>query len=316
MTSETTTTTANDVTYSAVIAPVMMATLAEHALPMSLCREFNIINEPSNAIDVTVADSDVGSADDDGAGVDTEFDATEGSELGNTAFDTSKVTLTAAELGIAYEVTDNVREDTISGIDLFSAITSHMNRALALAWTDNFCALFASLSNSVGGSGSAATVAHLLAAQVGPRRRGTVADDGMTYVLDNKAAGDVESQLTSTIGSAAVYAFAADRMLQANVGPNNGMGQGRQVMSFRGYPVIATGLTDTADSSVNVVSACFTHDGPRNRDYATFGNAIKRLPRFEQERHAKKRTTDLVLTMRMGVGELLDGTGTKIVTGA
>ena len=316
MTAETTTTTANDVTYSAVIANVMMATLAEHALEMGLCREFNIINEPSNAIDVTVGDSDVGSADDDGAGVATAFDGSEGTELSNTAFDTSKFTLTCAEFGVAYEITDNVREDTVSGINLFSAITSHMNRALALAWSDNFCALFASLSNSVGGSGAACTAAHLLAAQVGPRRRGTVADDGMTYILDNKAAGDVEAQLTSTSTSMAVYAFAADRLLAANIGPNNGMGAGRQVMSFRGYPVIASGLTDTADSSVNVVSACLTHSGPRNDEYATFGNAIKRLPRFETDRHAKKRTTDLVLTMRMGVGELLDGTGTKIVTGA
>ena len=50
--------------------------------------------------------------------------------------------------------------------------------------------------------------------------------------------------------------------------------------------------------------------------HVTFGMAWKRLPRFEMERNAKLRTTDLVMTCRWGVAEMSDGSGTKIVTDA
>ncbi len=316
MANETTTTTANDITYSAIIATALLATLAEHALPMAWCNEYDITASPTNAQDVVRAASDYGSADDDGAGVDTEYDATQGTALSNVAWDTDKVTVTAAEYGIQYEITDNVVEDSITGLNLFEIIFTHMARALALAWTDDFCAQFANLSNSVGTSGADLTVAQTLSAQTGIRRRGVIADDGLVYVLDNQQAEDLEGQLIATAASQSVYATAADRILGVNVGANNGMGSGRQVLSFRGYPVVASGLTDTANAAADVVGACFTPAGPRNGPFATYGNAIKRNLRLETDRDISKRATMLVATMRMGVGEITDGSGTKIVTDA
>lgn len=316
MANETTTTSANDVTYGAIISPVVLATMAEQSLPMSWCREFDIIAEASNAVDVTSIDSIYGAADDDGAGVDTEYDAVEGTELTNTQVATSKVTLTSAEYGIAVEVTDNVQEDTISGIDLFEYIAGHMSRALALAWTDDFCALSVGLTTAVGTTTVDLTVAVMLSAQTGIRVAGVVADDGLAYLLDNEAVSNVEGELISTNAAAAIYASAADRLLAVSADPNNGMGAGRHVMGFRNYPVHATGLTDTVNAAADVSSMCFTPSGPRNDPYATFGNVIKRLPRFENERHAKKRTTDLVLTMRMAPGEINDASGTEIISDA
>ena len=316
MANATTSTSVNDIIYSAVISPIVMAVLAEQSLPMQWAREIDIQNEPSNAVDITVPASMYGSAGDRGASVATAYDATEGTGLSNTEFTTGKVTLTAAEYGIALELTDNTQEDSISGINLFGLITGQMSRALALAWTDDFCALFAGLSNGVGSTGSDLTIAQTLSAQVGIRTRGGVAEDGLRYVFDNEQADNLEGALIATSTSAATYAMATDRLLSAGPGPNNGMGASREVLAFRGYPCTATGMTDTANSGADVVGCCFTPAGPSNDEYATFGNAIKRLPRFETERSAKGRSTDLVLTMRMGVGELLDGTGTKITTDA
>lgn len=316
MANETTTTTANDITYSAVIAPAFLATLAEHSLPMTWCNEYDITGQPSNAIDIPRAASDYGSADDDGAGVDTEYDATQGTALSNVAWDTDKVTATAAEYGIQYEITDNVVEDSIQGIDVFNIIFVHMARALALAWTDDFCALFASLSNSVGTTTNDLTVANMLSAQSGIRRRGVLAEDGLVYVLDGQQGDDLEGALIATSTSQAVFASAADRILGVMASANNGMAADRQIMTFRGYPVHTTGLTDTANAGADVVGACFTPAGPRNGPFATYGNAIKRAFRLETDRVIGKRTTLLVGTMRMGVAEITDGSGTKIVTDA
>ena len=316
MANETTSTSANDIVYSAVIAPVVMAVMAEQNLPMAWCREFDIRSQASNAIDVAIPDSDIGSGDDDGASVDGEFDATEGTGLANTEWSTGKATLTCAEYGIAYEVTDTLEEDHVSGLNLFSIITSHMARALGLAWSKDFVDLASSLSNSVGTTTADLTIAQMLSAQTGIRTRGGLADDGLVYLLDNEQVLNLEGALIATSTSAASYAAATDRLLGVSAGPNNGMGAGRQVMGFRGYPVVASGLCPTANAAADVVGMCLTPAGPNNNDYATFGNAIKRLPRFESERSAKGRSTDLVLTMRMGPGELVDGSGTKIVTDA
>lgn len=313
---ETSTTSANDITYSAAIAPVMLATLAEQSLPMTWLREFDITSEASNAIDIPVAATNFGTADDDGAGVDVEYNAAQGVSIGNTMFSTDKVTLTAAEYGIGYAVNDNVTEDSIRGIDIFEVLFMHMSRALALAWTDDFCALFASLSNSVGSTGVDLTVAQMLAAQTGIRRRGGVADDGLVYVLDNQQVDDLEGVLISTNAAQTVYSNVADRVLGAGIGANNGMGADRMVLAFRGYPVVATGLTDTANAAADVVGACFTPSGPRNDPYATFGNVFKRSFRLETDRDIHARSTSLVLTARMAPGELQDGTGSKIVTDA
>lgn len=315
MANEVTGTTVNDVIYSAVIEAVLLSALSERANAIMLARESSLIGKPSNALDIPVMDSYWGSPADDGVGVDTEFNATEATELSNTGVTTSKVTVTAAEYGVAHELTDNVSEDSVDGIDLLGTLEGTMMGVLALAMEDDMLAQFANLSSSVGTSGSDLTVAQLLAAQTGIRVRGGIAPDGLAYVLDNQQGDDVEAALIATNAAQAVYAQAADRLLAYSPSANNGM-DNREIMRFRGYPVIVSGLTDTANAAADVVGACFIPSSARNDEHATYAQVWKRLPRFETERHAKKRTTDLVATARWGVAELRDGTGTKIVTDA
>lgn len=315
MAAETTTTTANDITYSAVIEPSLLAVAMDVAEFMPMCREFSLIGKPSNALDVPRPQSDFGTVPDDGAGVDTEFDASQGSSLSNIDWGTDKVTGTSAEYGVQYEITDNVIEDSVDGIDVWDAVETMMMTCLVLAINDDICALFAGLSQSVGTSGSDATVANMLAAQVGIRTRGWRAKDGVVYVLDNQQADDIEAQLISTNAAAAVFAASADRLLGYMPAANNGMDNGH-IMSFRGYPVWATGLTDTANAGADVVGACFTPAGPQNNPSATLALVWKRLFRLEFDRDISKRTTKAVLTARCAPFELTDGSGTKIVTDA
>ena len=63
---------------------------------------------------------------------------------------------------------------------------------------------------------------------------------------------------------------------------------------------------------------CVTPTSPMNDALGstTHGLIWKRLPKFETQRQAKGRSDDLVMTMRVGVGETQDGSGTAIITDA
>lgn len=317
MANETTTTTLDDITNATLVEPVLVAALSEKPGLWRFCREFDLRGKPTAALKIPTETSWWGSPDDDGAGVDTEFNGTQATELGNTAVSTGSVTLTAAEYGIAIEVTDNVEEDSVDGLDMMGRFETRMLHVLSLAMEDDFLALLASLSNTVGVSGADLTIAQLLAAQQGLRTRGTDAPDGVVYILDNQQALDVETAFIATNAAAAVFAMAADRILAWSPQANQGMSN-RMISTFRGFEVHTTGLTDTANGAADVVGACLTPSSAGNdaAGNVTFGMGWKRLPRFETERHPKKRTTDLVMTARSGFVELLDGSGTAIITDA
>jgi len=92
----------------------------------------------------------------------------------------------------------------------------------------------------------------------------------------------------------------------------------RDVMSFHGYPVISTGLTDNANGTTDVVGCCVCPSSAMNdaTGATTHGLMWKRLPKFETQRQVKGRSTDLVMTMRAGLVELQDGSGTQILSKA
>lgn len=314
MASEITTTTLDDLTNATLVEPVIIHALSEQPGLYRFCREFNLIGKPALAAKIPTETSWWGSADDDGVGIDTEFNATEATALSNTAVSTGSVTCTPAEYGVAHAITDNVAEDSVP-IEFVTGQSMRMLHVLSLAMDDDFLALFAGLSNSVGTTTVDITVAQLIAAQQGLRTRGAVAD-ALVYILDNQQVLDIETALIA--GTGVQFALAADRVLGYDRAPDNGMSTSRNVMTFRGVPVYASGLTDTANAGADVVGACFCPSTAANdaSGSTTFGMAWKRLPRFETQRQAKLRATDMVMTCRAGFVELQDGSGTKIVTDA
>ena len=315
MANESTTTTLNDVYYSAIISPLMHDYAHDWLVLTPFLKEFSLVGAASSAVDVWSLASDLGTVGANGAGFDTEFNGSEGTDLSNTALDTNKVTLTASEFGVMRTLTDNVSEDSIDGIDWLRLIVADSTRILMLALEDDACALLASFSNTAGTSGVDLTVAQTLAAQVGIRNRGVRAPDGVVYVLDDEQVDNLEAALIANSTSMGVYAMAQDRILGVGAGPNNGMGNGH-VLSFRGYPVFSTGVTDTANAGADVAGACFVPSTPANDSFAALGIVWKRMFRLETERNASLRATEYVATMRAGVGELLDAAGTSIITDA
>lgn len=318
MANETTTTTLDDLTNASLVEPTIILALSEQPGLYRFCREFNAIGKSTNAIKIPTETSWWGSPDDTGTGVATAFNATEATDLSYTAISTGSVTCTAAEYGVAHKLTDNVGEDSaIDGAELLDLFSSRDLHVLTLAMDDDYLALYASLSHSVGSSGVDLSAVQAISAQQGLRIRGAVAD-AICYVLDNQQSLDLESSLSSAATSMAVFALSADRLINYAPTADNGMSATRQFATFRGAPAFATGLTDTANSGADVVGACICPSTAANdkSGATTHGMVWKRLPRFEAQRFAKARATDLVMTARAGFAELQDGAGTNITSDA
>src|ERR1051325_8409162 len=316
---ETTTSSMTGVVNASLVESTIVLALSEQpGFAVRNCREFNLVGKPALAAKIPTQTSYWGSPADHGASVDTEFDGTQGQALGNTQVSASSVTCTPVEYGVAHQIIDNVNEDSaISGLELMNLFTNTMLFVLQLALDDDYMALFASISNSVGTTNNTLTIANMVAAQQGIRTRGTVADS-VAYVLDNKAAQDVETALMATNAAAAIFALSADRLINYAPTGNNGMDSSRKIATFRGIPVYATGLTDNANGTTDVVS-CLVCPTSANNDATgatTHGIAWKRMPRFETQRQAKSRGLDVVMTMRAGTAELQDGSGTMILSKA
>lgn len=318
MAQETTTSTLDDLTHTSLVQPVVIAALTEMPGFWKLSREFApIADQATSTAKIPKETSWWGTPDDDGAGVDLELNATEATDLGNTSAATGSITITAAEYGVAMEITDNVVEDSVRGVDVFGWLESRHLHAINLAMEDDFIALFASLSNSVGSSGNDLTVAQMIAAQQGVRVRGATTDTSV-YIIDNEQQLNLDTALIATGTSMAVYALAADRLIGYAPTGDNGMGAMRHTMNFRNFPVHTSGLTDLANASADVVGAFFCATSAANdaSGATTFGHVWKRLPRLETDRIVVGRSTLLVTTAKWGCAELQDGSGTAIITDA
>ena len=312
---ETTTTAVNDLVNTAVISQTMLAHAMEFIVAQDKFRYFSLVGAAGAVAQVPRLDANY-TVNDNGATLDAEFDATEGSSLGNTQLTTSNVQFTVSEYGVSYTITDNVYEDSILGTTFMSKGVAAASHTLALAVEQASCALFSSLSNSYGTTNTDLTIAVAMAAADGIRTRGTLAPDGLVYVLDNKAWADVKTASIAASTSVLTYAQAGAQILGISRSAGGGLGADRRVADFYGAAVFETGITPTANSAVDVVSACFTPSTPANDDHATFAYVEKRPFRMEIERDAKLRADVAVFTRRCAVGEATDFSGSLIISNA
>lgn len=316
MSNETTTTTLNDITYSAWIEPSFLDYAYDWVVAQQFfTRKYSLVGKPSKTIQIPRLASDMGTVGNGGSGVATAYNGTEGSDLSNVALDTDNVQVSVSEYALLRTVTDNVGEDSVNGLDLMNTAVADAARILMTALEDDCVGLFSSLSNSVGTTTADLTIAQAIAAHVGIRKRGYRATDPLVYVLDEQQIDDLEAALLNTNAAAAIYAGAADKLLGVDRTTNNGHGNGH-VMNFRGYGVYTSGLTDTANSGADVVGACFTPWSAGNAPHVTFALVDKRPFRVEPQRDASLRASEMVFSMRVGAGEVTDGSGTAIITDA
>lgn len=317
MANEITTTAANDIVPTEATTQAFLDYAHDVAVATPLFRYWPDLLGPGqgNTLRVPNLSGTVPTADDNGAWGDTEFDATEGTALANSALSTGSVTVTVGEYGLMHTVTDNIGEDSAIAGQFMAQMVMNAARVIQGAIEVDACALFAGLSNSVGSTGVNITIAQAVSMLDGIRNRGFHPMDGIAFVWDNQTWGDLRDLLIATGSSMAVYAAAADRFLGAAPAGDQGLSVGL-VGSFLGMNCWVTGQTPTANAAADVVSAAFVPSSPGNDAVATFGFADKRPLRLETQRHPEGRGEKFVFSRRCGVFESLDGSGTKAVTDA
>lgn len=314
MSGETTTTTLNDITYSAWIESAWLDYAYDWVVAQQFfTRRFSLVGKPSKVAQIPRITSDMGTVGANGQGVDTEFDGAEGTDLSNTALDTDNSQVTVSEYALMRTITDNVEEDSVSGLDIMNKVIADAARIIMTAVEKVCVDLFASLSNSAGTPGSDITIAQALAGHVAIRTRGFRAPDGLVYVLDDTQTEQLEAALINITTNVASYAGATDRLLGVDKTANNGHGNGH-VMNFRGFPVYSQGLSQTLNTGGNVTGAVFTPSSEANDPHVTFALVDKRPFRVEPQRDASLRASEMVFSHRVGAGIGTNGSGTLFAT--
>jgi hypothetical protein len=257
--------------------------------------------------------SDVGTVPEDGAAVDTEFDATEATDLTANELETTDSTFSVSEYGLLRQPSWTALEDaTLLTVE---DIAANAVGILMDAMNDDACALFAGLSASVGTSGTDCRVSDVNDGLYNLARRGVKGT--AVAVFDNVAMEDFQTALEAASSNMAVYAGAADRLMGVSSGADQGRTADGYTLTYKGTEFYRQGLTDTANTGADVVSAIFIRgDIPAQRGMATFGQASRRPISIATQDQVASRTTQLVFHARWGCGAINGQTGVKVVTDA
>lgn len=234
--------------------------------------------------------------------LDTASDLGETTDMTTETLETTEVTITAAEIGVLREITDSALESSIIGAQVFDFIVQDFGKLAAISLDDDICALFPSLSTSVGSSGTDLSLANMVEAQAQVRKNKMSGQ--LVYVLDDQQASDYQAALIASTATT-VNTFAE---YQVQAGSEY---LGRFMMS----DVWQTGLCDTANTGANVVGAVFVR-GDTNPTSAAFGGVMSRDITIKSDYNVRARSTDVGGTAKWGVGEIADESGVKIVTDA
>lgn len=270
------------------------------------------ITNGASTVSQTRWDSPVGTVPDHSTGVDTEFNATEATDLTAVELTTQDATFSVIEYGLLREPSDTALEDAT--LLTVQDIVAQAVGIIADAMNSDACGLFSSLSNSSGSTGADLSIANLDAALYALASRGAMGE--LVGILDNVAANDLQNALQAASSNIAVYAGAADRMMNVTADPMQGRNVQGYVLTYKGVPMYRTGLCATANTAADTVSAIFVRgDLPAQRGMATYGQAERRPFRIATQRDESARCTELVFTARWGCGEIFDGTGQKLVVG-
>ena len=224
-------------------------------------------------------------------------DLTDGTDLtSNTAFNTTSITMTAAERGARITLTDLAKESAQE--DVAAAVGRQLGEAMVNKVDGEISALFPSFSNRVGAAG-----------------------DGITAETIFKAVGQLKSQNARGQVFVVLHPFQAmDLKIQLAGAGNTNMANPPQV----GNTVLTSGVVgsiggaiilesnnvgkDTNDSVTgtgNFVGCAFTQDA--------IGYMVKRNIRVETQRDASLRAEEIVGSMAYATAELFDEYGVGIL---
>lgn len=276
----TTTSNADELSFYELVDTMIIDAAYSSTVMRPLVREANLIGRPSDTHKFPIWPALTAAA------------VAETADLSNTAINTTSVSITAGEVGIMATLTDEQNEDDIlSGPDPYAA---QLGRAVADKWDADLAALLAGHANESGTTGTALTQADFLAAIRALDSRD--APKPYVAVLHPVQAAQLGSDIVTNGGN--IWGGAGDGRFGS---------QDRHMFGrFFGVDVY---------QSTNVSTDATDYDGAIFSRGQTYGMVVKRNVRVEYERDASMRVTEMVVTARYGVGELVDTYGQGLTSG-
>jgi hypothetical protein len=313
MANETTLTTLTELVHAEWINPFILSYAQNYKNPS----QFLLRMDPMNGSTTVSAPrwvSDEGDVNDEGAAVDTEYDATEASDLANTALETLDSTFSISEYGLLRTVTDHVVESAQSAASVLASLVPQAASILMAAGNQTACATFSGFTNQSGDvTADPLTIAFVDDALYDLAERGVTGE--LVGILHHDQIRDFMNALQATGSSMAVYAGAADRQMAASTSPDQGRNVDGFALRYKGVDFYRNGLCATANTAANVIGAIFARgDIPAQADMAAIGQGSLREFRVETQRDASLRATEFVFTMRWGCGVINDAHGQELIS--
>ena len=284
-TTPTTTSTFDDVSYSAIITDEVLDALMATVVTPPLLDNYDIMGSASKAVKIPKADKFTAAA------------LTEGTETANTALTSTSVTITAAEIGIQATITDVLEVSDIPAAH--GARLRQLGRALADKLDVDITALLSGFSTTVGTTTVDITLANLLDAIYNLEVNDAANLGALVGVLHPRQTADLRVELEADV--AVIYEGKSDSSIsKANAG---------YFGSWFGIDIFQSTNVPTANAAADRAGGVFV------RDYA-LGMVQKWTAKVEAMRWAPIRGWVLVATAMYGVGEVEDSAGVAVVTDA
>jgi hypothetical protein len=224
---------------------------------------------------------------------------TEGTDMANSAYTTTKATVTAAEVGIRTEPTDVLQASSILMGGTSGHMAQEMGKAMAAKRSTDIAALFEGFTgNAVTDTGNDIVEADVLLAIT------NLMADGIPGPYRGALHPETWRQLTADIGTTltpAGYGDGARAESNDLAQPLDGFGG-----KLYGVDWVVSSLCPTANAGADRAGVIL------NPNYA-IGLAEKWPVRVEFERNASLRSTEINVTAMYGVGELIDNAGAGLV---
>jgi len=282
MADETTTSTADDLLYSALINEEVIEYARAAMIVAPLVNQYSLVGKPAKSLDVPKWGS-VSAA-----------DVNEATDLANTALSTDKATVACGEVGVMTTITDILSEsDILAGIEEYA-------RQLGLAIADkvdaDLCALFAGLNGGtpVGSTGVDMTDDNFLEALF--VLEAANAPKPYYCVLHPRQWADLRTDIIT------------------NGGSPYGTDAGSQIVNT-GYAGTLFGVRIFTSTNCPLVNTDADRCGAMFASPA-LALVTKWPANTELQRDASLRATEIVVTACYGVAEVVDGFGVPIVTDA
>lgn len=288
MANEITLTTANDLTYAAMIMEdsIIDALYANNNL-RSYPRFKSLAGQPSKANDFPTTPKLAAAA------------VAEATDLTNTAFSTGKATITAGEVGIMVTPTDLLQTSDIVGQEYYAA---ELGKAVAEKWTTDFTALASGFSTSVGSTTVDLTESVILDAIA------TLEAANVPGAYQVFAHPQQKRDLVASVGSTLTPAAAQGTGFRE---VTNDLGAQQDGLLGQLY-----GMEWRTNSTVATANAGADRLGAIGNFQRATGFVEKWPVRMELERDASLRATEIVVTAAYGVGEIDDTSAVGLLSDA